>query len=234
MIKTKNMDDWLRHRFGEKLLDKSWPRYETKALELNEKFDEKKNFGNKDIYGYIGFIDLIGFSESVKGKTPLEVANFILPFLNEVCAAITSYNGLIDKTIGDEIMFIFPEMSGERGVPAILSINSIIEKVKDLKEKYSFRFGLSYGKMHLGRIKSEGFKEWSVFGESVNLAKRLVEDKESNSNIGTFAVLMNDPINIENYELLSNYLFDCHKIQVKTIEKPKELKGISEYKSFTF
>jgi hypothetical protein len=234
MIKSKTLEAWLLHRYGKKQLDESWIQCETKALELNSNFNKIKTFGKKDFYGFVGFIDLVGFSSSVKGKAPSEVANFILPFLNDVCKAVTSNNGMIDKTIGDEIMFVIPDISEEEGVPPILSINSLIGSIKRMKGKYSFRFGLSYGKMYLGRVIGGNYKEWSVFGESINLSKRLVQDKQCDKNIGLFAILNDDRNCYKNFNLLKKYLFVCHKFEMHSIKNPIKLKGISEYKCFSF
>jgi len=183
VILGKHLNQWFMHRSGQEMLDDTWPIYITKALESSRTApDVIKTFGNSDIRALIGFIDLVGFSEHVRGLSPKQVADYLLPLLNELVSLVVDEGGLVDKTIGDEVMFVLPDTEGEGGVPIVLASNRLIAGIWQLRcqfaAHYPFRIGLALGTVYLGQVATEGYSEWSVFGETVNFAKRIMNVPE--------------------------------------------------------
>ncbi len=237
MICNEMVNEWLMHRVGKKELPKSWKgSYKQKGLELNSNSELFiNNYGNTNILAYVGFVDLRGFSEEAKGKPPDEIEQYLNPFVNKIINVCAKDNCLVDKTIGDEVMFVLPELAADNGIPANAYIGRVMPQLlgisKELGEKYPFRIGLSFGEIRISKMQGKGFGEWTCLGESVNLAKRLHEYSSNKLDFsGAFGVLQS----LENakrfFEVglayVAGYLCDLsHDI----IESPKSLKGISPY-----
>ena len=168
---------YLNHRLGEVRIDRRERIIGRKALELNTPaVDFSATFGHATIPAYVGFVDLAGFSTAVSGKTPDQIAEYLEPFLNRLIAIIRGRYALIDKTIGDEVMFVLPEVEEENG-REILCLGQLMGGLHDLafelSGKYPFRIGLSYGGIRFFRIEASGYSEWTAVGEPIHVAKRL-------------------------------------------------------------
>ncbi|MFC1836127.1 adenylate/guanylate cyclase domain-containing protein, partial [Thermodesulfobacteriota bacterium] len=139
--------------------------------------DFSTTFGRATLSAYVGFVDLAGFSTSVSGKTPDQIAEFLEPFLRDLIGIIRGRRALIDKTIGEEVMFVLPETEEEEDAHETLFLGQLMGGLHDLAFKfngrYRFRFGLSYGKVRFFNIKGSGYSEWTAVGETVHVAKRL-------------------------------------------------------------
>jgi class 3 adenylate cyclase len=106
----------------------------------------------------------------------------------------------IDKTIGDEIVFILPDTENEDGVHINLKIGIAMEKLaiisKQFAQTHPFRLGLAFGTVVLVQKVGGGYKEWSMDGQTVNLAKHLhslPELRKPSPFAGAFGMLTNDP-----------------------------------------
>jgi len=186
---------YLRHRVGETPIS-SRAGATRKALELNQpRPDFSRTFGNPDISAYVGFIDLANFSETVSGQAPGDIAEFVLPFLRNSIRILRGRHALIDKTIGDEVMFILPVTEEDSHAPEPIFMGQILGAYHDYAygcdEKFAFRFGLSYGKVRAVKVEDEGYTEWSFFGEPIHVAKRLhslPELSHPNPVVGAFGL----------------------------------------------
>jgi adenylate cyclase len=54
----------------------------------------------------VGFVDLVGFTESTEDISPHELAELVGQFETGAHAAVTSHGGEVVKLIGDEVMFV--------------------------------------------------------------------------------------------------------------------------------
>ena len=123
----------------------------------------------------VGFIDLKGFSTISAGKRAHEIADIVRPFLNSSISILTDNNCLIDKTIGDEIMFVLPQT--ETGWVAFFDLFKILRKFREFAadhEEYKFRIGISFGELFLDVIDTKNYVEWFVSGEPIIAAKRVM------------------------------------------------------------
>jgi len=154
-----------------------------------------ETFGRSTISAYVGFVDLAGFSTSVHGKAPDEIAEYLTPFLNGLVGIIRNFGALIDKTIGDEVMFVLPEIEEEEVHREIKLLRGLMADLCALAfgmdGRYRFRIGLSYGKVRFFCIEGPGYSEWTAVGETVHVAKRLhslPELEEPDPVIGAFGM----------------------------------------------
>lgn len=178
LIPNQQVQDTLSHWIGDTKLSK--PAFVTsrKSIHSNElAADLLNSFGNSTIHGFVGFVDLAGFSTATCKKSAQEIAEYVSPFFNKIVPIITGRHAMIDKLIGDEIMFILPEYLGLDRTVTTLFLGQMLGGLHDaaieLAPEYRFRIGISYGPLYLSRICAGGYTEWTVFGEPVNIAKRL-------------------------------------------------------------
>jgi class 3 adenylate cyclase len=235
MIGDHKTVEWLEHRAGIRQLSGHPRPYHTRALELNDNGDAFVTaFGKKEIKGFVGFIDLIGFSTKVAGFSAAGISEYLKPFLVGVTDHAVRCGALVDKTIGDEVMFILPDTEDDGGVPAILEMGFLLGGLHDFQRKlgpqYPFRIGLSYGIQFVDRIDGKGYTEWTVVGESVNLAKRLhsLPGAEPDDNLGgAFGVLVKETSEQKFKTCLGFMAGFASRMAHSIIEGEIQLKGVS-------
>jgi len=131
----------------------------------------------------IVFIDIRGFTKLADQLDPEKAIEIINNIFEPIVAIIDKYDGCINKFLGDGLMIVFGatfshEDDPERAARASLEIMKSIEengkikignKVKNLKA----RIGINTGLCISGEIGSASRKEFTVIGDTVNLASRL-------------------------------------------------------------
>jgi class 3 adenylate cyclase len=123
--------------------------------------------------------DVTGYTE-LSGKLGAEETHRPLnAFFATVDNIITSYAGRVDKHIGDSVMAVFgapiaPSNDPERAIRAALEIQRTMpELAKTLGQSLSVHIGIASGQVVASDTGSAGHHEYTVTGESVNLASRL-------------------------------------------------------------
>ena len=133
------------------------------------------------------FMDICGFtpiSEHYKNRNDAEgLVTLINNYLNEMTNIILNNGGTIDKYMGDCIMAFWnaPLPCENHAEMAVKSAIEIEEKTNELKRQYSEQglppinvgTGINTGVCIVGNMGSESRFDYSVIGDSVNLAARL-------------------------------------------------------------
>lgn len=133
------------------------------------------------------FMDICGFtpiSEHYKNKDDAEgLVTLINNYLNEMTNIILNNGGTIDKYMGDCIMAFWnaPLPCDNHAEMAVKSAIEIEEKTNELRRKYQEQglppinvgTGINTGTCIVGNMGSESRFDYSVIGDSVNLAARL-------------------------------------------------------------
>jgi len=178
----------------------------------------------------------------VEGAAPSAVAQYAVPFLGRIADAVLRYDALVDKTIGDEVMFVLPDVEAEGGVPLVLAANYLLKRFQtlgdELAPEYRFRIGLAVGVVHVTQVTASEYSEWSVFGEPVNFAKRItgVPEHDSFSGMGAWGalgVLMREPdCHLYFDALLKHFPVSGAMIDLvlREVSDPPPLKGITDYR----
>ncbi|MSO69685.1 MAG: adenylate/guanylate cyclase domain-containing protein [Alphaproteobacteria bacterium] len=126
------------------------------------------------------FADLSGFTELSSARDPEEVHGLLERFFEVVDQTVVRFGGTIDKHIGDGAMALFgaPIAHGndaERAVRAALAIHTGIEKLsRDLDTKLRCHIGIASGEVVASDVGSAKKRDYTVLGQSVNLAARLM------------------------------------------------------------
>jgi adenylate cyclase len=142
----------------------------------------------KDQEATILFADIIGFTRLSEAMTPREVNQFLNEYFSLMTDIVFAHNGTLDKYIGDGVMAVFGapmerEDDAERAVRAALSMRQNLKLlVKNLSEKRRFkvRIGINTGHVVSGNIGSPKRLDYTVIGDTVNIASRLEALAEPN------------------------------------------------------
>lgn len=129
------------------------------------------------------FADIRGFSTIVENMEPEEVVRILNRLFTELSNAVFAMGGTIDKFMGDGIMAFWgaPLPNEDMEVLAVESALLMLEKCKvfNAERRYPggleimLGIGLSLGNAVVGNIGSEKRVDYTVIGESVNVASRL-------------------------------------------------------------
>jgi class 3 adenylate cyclase len=159
-------------------------------LELARKIiDAGKQIESERRHVTVLFADVTGFT-ALSESLDVEIVSQILnDCFRDLIATILKYEGTIDKFIGDGIMAIFGaplahENDPERATRCALDMLADIERFNNstaiqLPARLGLHVGLHSGMVIAGNVGSDLRMNYSVIGDTVNLAARLVEEAPS-------------------------------------------------------
>jgi class 3 adenylate cyclase len=135
------------------------------------------------------FCDMKGFTTLSEGMTPQGLVKVMNRYLSTMSEPIRSHGGVIDKYIGDAIMAYWgPPFVEEidEGQFACLAAAEMIKRIARLREEITellgvrvlptdcdVRIGVATGEALVGSIGSDIMMNYTVMGDTVNLAARL-------------------------------------------------------------
>ncbi|GAB4410221.1 MAG: hypothetical protein Fur0044_03900 [Anaerolineae bacterium] len=139
------------------------------------------------------FADISGFTAMSEKLDPEEVRSMINACFERLGAVIDQYGGHIDKFIGDEIMALFGapqahENDPERALRAALDMMAALETFNDehaglIPKRLALHFGINTGLVIAGGIGTRQRQDYSVMGDTVNLAARLEDLSEAGETL---------------------------------------------------
>ncbi len=155
------------------------------------------------------FSDLAGFSEfseKMSAEQLVEIMNF---YLTEMSQFVLDEGGYLDKYIGDAIMAVFgapaPHLNHATRAcrVALFSRDHLVAINPEVKRRWGFeifaRFGIHTGEMVIGQMGSARKRNYTVIGDSVNLASRL---EGANKPYGTTIMVSESTLQATNSEFL--------------------------------
>jgi adenylate cyclase len=127
------------------------------------------------------FMDIVKFTSRAEKMTPIDVGMFLNNFFSEMTEIIFKYNGTLDKFIGDAIMAVFgiPLEFTNHAEMAIIAALEMMQKLSELnsqteaEKQIRVRIGIHSGKLISGDFGSPKRLEYTVLGNTVNIASRL-------------------------------------------------------------
>ncbi|MBV9756917.1 MAG: AAA family ATPase [Alphaproteobacteria bacterium] len=126
------------------------------------------------------FADLSGFTALAQSLDPEEVHELVTRFTALVDGIVVGYGGSIDKHIGDAVMALFgaPVAHGDdplRAARAALDIHDALARMSaGAARPLQAHIGVASGEVVAGTLGRADAHDYTVLGDSVNLAARLV------------------------------------------------------------
>lgn len=137
----------------------------------------------KRIEGSVLFADISGFTKISEQTRAEELVSMLNRYFSLITCACAMNNGIVDKYMGDGVMLVFgaPEADRDHAFHAIscaLLIQKLIAHENEQREAdglypVQFRIGINTGSMLAGNMGSHERMEYTVVGDTVNLASRL-------------------------------------------------------------
>jgi adenylate cyclase len=128
------------------------------------------------------FSDIRGFTTLSERLTPLQLVAFLNTYLTPMTRAVLGTGGFLDKYIGDAVMAVFgaPVPSRRHASQALecaLRMHLELEKLQPRLQaegvELKIGVGVNTGEMVAGNMGAEERFDYTVVGDSVNLASRL-------------------------------------------------------------
>ncbi|MCP4214455.1 MAG: FHA domain-containing protein [bacterium] len=181
----------------------------------------------KETEATVFFMDIVGFTTRVEKMSALEIGLFLNNFFKEMTNIIFHYNGTLDKFIGDCIMAVF-------GAPfpitnhAEVAIRAAVDMMARLdlsnaelppEDRIRTRIGISSGKLVEGDFGAPQRVDYTVLGNTVNVASRLESSVAGPGDIVVSEVTYRQSQDIFEFECLGDQklhgmtsLFNAYKV----------------------
>jgi adenylate cyclase len=130
------------------------------------------------------FSDVRGFTAMSEQMEPEQVVEMLNEYMTRMVSVVRSHHGIVDKYVGDAIMALWgiPIGGGENdtynAVRAALLMREELAKLNELRisrgqNPLLIGMGLNTGPVIAGNIGSQEKMEYTVIGDTVNLASRI-------------------------------------------------------------
>ncbi|QPJ64300.1 MAG: adenylate/guanylate cyclase domain-containing protein [Candidatus Nitrohelix vancouverensis] len=129
------------------------------------------------------FSDIAGFSSFSEQFTPNDLVEFLNEYLTAMSDVVMQYDGTIDKYEGDAIIAFYgaPIEYPDHALKACLASLAMNEKISVMRDEWRkqgkpdlhVRMGINTGSMVVGNMGSKMRMDYTIMGDSVNLASRL-------------------------------------------------------------
>lgn len=140
------------------------------------------------------FSDIKNFTRLCEDHSPEHITEMLNDFFDQWNGLVKQHNGTVDKYIGDAIMVIFglqdPAGSCAAAVRCAMAMDARWEafaaelQSKGLPVPENFGIGLHWGEVIIGDLGSSDRKNFTVVGDTVNIASRLeAETRNQNSRL---------------------------------------------------
>jgi adenylate cyclase len=140
------------------------------------------------------FCDIRGFTTMSERLTPEEVVGLLNEFYTLMIETTFKHDGTLDKFIGDAVMAVFgaPIAHPDHALRAVRTAVAMQSGIAELNERRAGQgkepiligIGVNLGEVVAGTVGTEDRMEYTVIGDSVNLAARL----ESNAKPGRILI----------------------------------------------
>lgn len=156
--------------------------------------------GGEERVATILFSDIRGFTTFCEDLPPKEVLKALNGVLSTISDIVESHQGVVDKYNGDAVMALFgvPIKGEQDTVNAMNALMEITAALESMDSRLSACVGINTGIVVAGNLGSSNRMNYSVIGDTVNLAARLesltrlynvsnIVSEESKNNAPNFA-----------------------------------------------
>jgi adenylate cyclase len=189
------------------------------------------------------FSDIRGFTSISEKLTPEALVHLLNEYLTAMTDVVFKYDGLLDKYIGDAIMAVFgaPLDQPDHALRACRTGIEMMSELRRLREKWAAEgrpdvnigVGINSGDMVVGNMGSEMRFDYTVMGDSVNLASRL---EGTNKEYGTNVIISEYTYEKVKDEMVCRELDSVRvkgkKLPVRLFELLGEKKDVAPWREF--
>ncbi|SLM31785.1 Adenylate cyclase family protein [Desulfamplus magnetovallimortis] len=177
------------------------------------------------------FVDLKGFTSFSESMEPEDVVILLNRFFSRMIPVIFRNRGTLDKLLGDGIMAVFgtPIEDDESCLHAVRTalemfsvLNSLNREQKNNFKNLEMTVGINYGELIAGFMGSEEHLNYTVVGDTVNVAQRIQSLADSNQIYVSGTVWEQIKPHIENLENLKKVV-PLEDVKLKGKEKKVSL-----------
>lgn len=128
------------------------------------------------------FLDIRDFSKLASGKSPAEVMAYLNLLFGEFIDIVNVHRGIVNKFLGDGFMAVFgaPVEDADKCNHGVNAARAIISRLQEMNASGSISptrvgIGLHVGRLMTGNVGASARKEYTLIGETVNVAARIEE-----------------------------------------------------------
>ena len=133
------------------------------------------------------FADIAGFTDLAFKLKPEQVADLLSEFYKVATPLIFSFEGTVDKFVGDSVMALFGAPYGKgddaiRAVRSAMALKAEWERAMQKRpenERLLLKVGLTTGKVLAGSVGTEARLDYTAIGEPVNVASWLCQSADA-------------------------------------------------------
>jgi adenylate cyclase len=185
--------------------------------------------------GAILITDIRGFTLLAAQRPANEVMALLVEYQRRMSRVLAEYGGAIDKFLGDGILATFgcarlslsPSADAMRALIALLAEAEEFSRVaaKTLGEPFAMGFAVAAGEVLCGTVGDETRLEFTVIGDTVNLAVKL---EKANKTLGTVALIdaaVLESARQEGFDFAGAPLFERFTIDLPGVSEPRDVIG---------
>lgn len=164
----------------------------SQALDTHE--DQLMSPGESRVVSVL-FADIRGFTQFASHLRPSQVVDFLNYYWQEISECVKQNKGSINKYMGDGLLAVFgaPVSHIDNHKNAVSAALAMVDRLTDINEKYAallgteikIGIGINSGEVVVGNIGTDSYMEYTVIGNTVNIASRMeaISKKKPNSII---------------------------------------------------
>jgi adenylate cyclase len=127
------------------------------------------------------FADIRGFTRISEQLSPEAVMQMLNTYLSVIADEVIHHDGIVNKFVGDNIMAVWnaPQSQPNHALLAVKAAWEAQQKLAELRQKdnrpipVQFGIGINTGIAVAGNVGSAGRSEYTVIGDSINVASRI-------------------------------------------------------------
>ena len=153
------------------------------AKEFADQALKDESAHSRTVSATILFSDIRRFTTIAEALTPQGTVDMLNEYFGEMAEIVQQHSGVVDKFIGDAIMAVFGAVvtSSVDADNAVAAACEMIRRLRHLNDRRKSRgvhpleigVGIASGEMVAGPVGSPNRVDYTVIGDSVNLASRL-------------------------------------------------------------
>jgi adenylate cyclase len=184
----------------------------------------KVQLGGEVLEVTILFTDIRSFTTISEKMDPQQLVGLLNEYFTEMVGIVMQEDGVVDKYIGDAIMAVFgaPVPKPNDAVNAVRAAVRMRQALEHLNVRLGARgiqplrtgIGIHTGEVVAGNIGSEKRMEYTVIGDSVNLASRL---ESSTKDLGVNVLVSEDTYELTKHAIVAR---PVREITVKGRKQP--------------